>query len=105
MFSTVDGTWQPGNAVRNRPTIDQVIEALKWQLETAIVATRAGSLGVRFHGGITLLALHIAPIVIEPLEIINAGLQARENTVTRIMKAVAVVKTSLVRMLTEDSAI
>jgi hypothetical protein len=66
------------------------------------VAARSAGLHVRFQRGVTLLALFVALTVIEPLEILNIGLQARDNTVAGMMKAVGVVKTSLVRMRTEE---
>ena len=65
------------------PSIDQyeaVIEALEeMTVGNSNVATRAGGLLVRFQKGVTLLTLFIALTVIEPLEILNAGLQARER--------------------------
>lgn len=81
-----------GKAVRN--TIDQyeaIVEALEEMAAgSSNVATRAGGLLVRFQKGITLLALYMALTVIEPLEILNTGLQARENTVAGMMKTVDV---------------
>lgn len=93
-----------GKAVRN--TIDQyeaVVEALEEMAAgSSNVATRAGGLLVRFQKGITLLALYMALTVIEPLEILNTGLQARENTVAGMMKAVDVLKNSLARLRREE---
>jgi len=66
------------------------------------VAPRAAGLLVRFQKGVTLLALIVALAVIEPLEVLNVGLQARDNTVSGMVKAVDAVKSSLLGVRTED---
>ena len=83
-------------------TIDQyeaVVEALEEMAAgSSNVATRAGGLLVRFQQGITLLALYMALTV----EILNTGLQARENTVAGMIQAVDVLKNSLARLRREE---
>ena len=96
--------WQ-GCAQYHRPVYEAVIEALEEVTagNSNVAITRAGGLLVRIQKVVTRLALYHALTVIEPLEILNEGLQARENTVAGMMKAVAVVETSLVRLRTEEN--
>ena len=60
-------------------------------------ATRAAGLLATLQKGNTFLALLMAIDVIEPLELLNITLQARSNTVSRIIKAAHLVENTLAK--------
>ena len=75
---------------------ESIIEALEeMSRNPGNASTRAAGLLVKFQKGVTLLALLIALVVIEPLENLNRSLQGLQSTVGGNKMAIASVNRSL----------